>query len=755
MSGRPYTSSMGEWGFFGREPELQKIGQRLRDESARGVVISGPAGVGKTRLAAEALRRAERAHFVTERVMGTRAAAGLPFGALAPLLPHGRDDGTGAVDDPADLLRQSVRALVERAGDRRLCLLVDDAHLLDAASATLLHHLVATTRSFVLVTVRTNEPAPDPVVSLWKDDLLERLDLRGLSAEAIEALVKSVLGGSIDGATLASLLIRCQGNVLFLRELILGAITDGTLQEDRGLWRLIGPLAPSHRLVELVEARLADLIPDERSVLEIASFGEPLSPTELTAVADAEVVESLERKGLLASERDGRRLQIRLAHPLYGDVLRLRIPSVRLRLICRSLAELTEATGARRREDILRIGTWRLEGGGGRPNLMLQAAYIARWRYDLPLAERLANAARDAGMGFDAALLGARLASHQGRAGEAEAILAGLAERAVDDRQRALVATARLDNHAFFVGRTDEALSVAEEAEASIADPAWRDEVRARRCGILFIVKGPAAGAQAAQPLLERDGGRAFVWTAITAEYCFIRLGRFSDAVVTAERAYAAQLELTSPLDWYPWYHLYFRGLALCSAGRIAEGQRIADGQYDEAVRDQSVEGQAWFALLRSQIAAERGHLESAARHAQEAVSLYRRLGRPVFLHLSLCILAVALAQKGSATDAEEVLREVDELGPLPAMHIAADLLQARAWVAAAQGNLPRARSLLDEAITGARHIGDRLGAAMAVHAYARLGGAANVVSETESEASEIEGELAAARRLRPCFSGL
>src|SRR5581483_10130819 len=137
----------------------------------------------------------------------------------------------------------------ERAGDRRLCLLVDDAHLLDAASATLLHHLVATTRSFVLVTVRTNEPAPDPVVSLWKDDLLERLDLRGLSAEAIEALVKSVLGGSIDGATLASLLIRCQGNVLFLRELILGAITDGTLQEDRGLWRLIGPLAPSHRLV--------------------------------------------------------------------------------------------------------------------------------------------------------------------------------------------------------------------------------------------------------------------------------------------------------------------------------------------------------------------------------------------------------------------------------------------------------------------------------------------------------------------------
>ena len=58
--------------------------------------------------------------------------------------------------------------------------------------------------------------------------------------------------------------------------------------------------------------------------------------------------------------------------------------------IARSLVEATEKTGGRRREDTLRIAWWGFEAGLPRPRLMLAVARAARWRYDFPLAERLA-----------------------------------------------------------------------------------------------------------------------------------------------------------------------------------------------------------------------------------------------------------------------------------------------------------------------------------------------------------------------------
>ena len=48
------------------------------------------------------------------------------------------------------------------------------AHLLDDASATLLHQAVTTGAAVVVATVATGEPAPDSVVALWKDELLAR-----------------------------------------------------------------------------------------------------------------------------------------------------------------------------------------------------------------------------------------------------------------------------------------------------------------------------------------------------------------------------------------------------------------------------------------------------------------------------------------------------------------------------------------------------------------------------------------------------
>src|SRR5438067_1249289 len=460
-----------QWPLAGRVGELRQLQRLLDSREQWGVVIAGPAGVGKTRLARECLAVAERSGAATAWATATRSAAGLPFGAIATLLPAAATTGEGAAENRTDLLRRAAEALTETARGRPLTLAVDDAHLLDDASAILLYQLATNRTAFVLLTIRAGEPVPDPIAALWKGGLAVRLELRGLPADAVSEVLASVLGGQVDPATVAELTIHSEGNVMFLRELVLGALEDGSLRNDGGVWRHLEALSPSERLVELVEARIGSLTAGERNVLELVSYAEPLGAAELSALGSAEIAGDLERRGLLASWVDGRRLQLRVAHPLYSDVVRARIPAVGLRTVARSLADVVDTTGARRREDALRVATWRLDGGGdANPQVMLQAAATARWRYDFPLAERLASAAVDAGAGFEAALLVAQLASLQGRTREAEEQLGRLAPEAPTEGDRARATLIRLENLTFALGLGTKATRVAEEAESRISD---------------------------------------------------------------------------------------------------------------------------------------------------------------------------------------------------------------------------------------------------------------------------------------------
>jgi DNA-binding CsgD family transcriptional regulator len=709
------------------------------------VVLAGAAGVGKTRLGFEALRLAERAGCATVRVTGTRSAAGLPFGALAPLLPAAGSAAAGMVDSRAELLRRLAGALVDGAGGRRLVLLADDAHLLDDASATLIHQMVLSSDAFILATVRAGEPAPDSIVNLWKDGVVERIEVLGLPTRVVEDLLGSVLDGPVDPAAAVRLAVRSQGNVMFLREIVVGCLHDGTLRDDGGLWRLVGWSPPSDRLVEIVEARLGRLDAAERALLEAVSFAEPLGPAELTAVGDLAVAEDLERKGLLTSFSEGARLQIRLAHPVYGDVLQTRMPALRMRSVARALAEAVEKTGARRREDVLRVGTWRLEGGGAQPDLMLAAATAARWRYDFPLAERLARSARHAGAGFDAALLEAQLATVQGRAAAAEGELASLADQAGDDARRGAVAVARLDNY-LYQGRIDEGMRIAEEAERCIIDEGWRDAITAKRSLLLLGSQGPKAAADAAQPLLGRAGGTALALACQVAAYSFGRLGRFQAALEAAERGHSAHLSLSEPVDWYPFMHMFCRGEALTHAGRLPEAQALAAEQYQEGLESGSTEAQAWFAWQLGKGVGDRGNIRTAIGHLRTAVALFRELGRPQFVHVCLPYLALAWALARRTKQATDTLATLDALHLPSTLYMGTDALEARAWTAVASGDLSRARAVLEEAAGLGERVGDLVGRSIALHSLARLGYAKDVASPLGDVAAQIEGELASTR---------
>jgi hypothetical protein len=71
----------------GREEELAWVAAQRRAGGCCGVVVSGAAGVGKTRLARELLAAGVGGGGASEWVPGTAAAASIPLGAFAGLIP--------------------------------------------------------------------------------------------------------------------------------------------------------------------------------------------------------------------------------------------------------------------------------------------------------------------------------------------------------------------------------------------------------------------------------------------------------------------------------------------------------------------------------------------------------------------------------------------------------------------------------------------------------------------------------------------
>jgi hypothetical protein len=166
---------MNFWTLHGRNWELQLIAERITGAEPRSVVVAGPGGVSKTRPAREALAAAKRSGRVTRWAVGTSAAATIPLGAVAHSLPAlGTSSGT------LTLLQRAGVAIADQAEGHWLVLVIDDAHLLDGLSVTLMHQLVLTRAACLLLTVRTGNPDPDPVVTLCKSGVAGRLELQQL-----------------------------------------------------------------------------------------------------------------------------------------------------------------------------------------------------------------------------------------------------------------------------------------------------------------------------------------------------------------------------------------------------------------------------------------------------------------------------------------------------------------------------------------------------------------------------------------------
>ena len=695
---------VNEWPLTGREDELAFARRAAADPEVCGILLTGRAGVGKTRLAKAVLAELAAGGAKTHWVRAMSSASTIPLGAFAHLLPGTAENP----DDRAQRLNRVAAHLARAAEGRRLVIGVDDAHLLDTLTATLVHQLAATATAFVVVTAPHGVSVPDPVFALWKDRVAERLDIRELTRPQTTDLVTKALGGRLEDGAEHRLWHLALGNPLFLRELVQGGLDAGSLIQRDGVWRWNGALTATPRLVELIETRTDRVDADERTLLELLAFGEPLGSEPLVRLGASRVLGSTERAGLVVSERSGRRVHVRLAHPLYAEVIRRRTSPLRQREVYRILARTLDLTGARRQEDKPRLVRWRLAAGLPTDPHLVQAAAEAVLRTDFGQAEQLAADAVQLGGGFGAKYLLARIRIAAGRHTEADALLAELAGDAVSGEQRARVVAARADNLAFGLGERRKAVALLD----SVSDVDSDDLATVHA----ELLTDPRKALNVLGPVLDRNRQGETRLAALTvAAEALVQSGRsqaclsaVGEGLAIADRTPGARARLELS-----------RIVALAAAGRLEEAEDLAGDGYREAVQHRWGPATAGAAAGLGTVALGYGNLRAAIRWLREAWT-FAAHDRPfAFRPPLLEALVRALAMTGQADAAEKLL---DDASP-----------GCRAWIAAARGELTRATELAAQAADLALADGRSLAAATASHDLVRFGAPGEAVPRLES----------------------
>lgn len=737
------------WPLVGRDEELRFIDRALRrTDGPRGVVLAGSAGVGKTRLAREALSVAARRGATVRWVPATASARVLPLGAFAGLL-----NVTG--QDQSRVVQRATAALMDGAGSAGIVVAVDDAHLLDDLSTLLVQHLVVRRAATVILTLRSGESAPDAVTGLWKDGYLDRCDVQPLSQAETAELLEAVLGGPVDSATADRLCSLARGSALYLRQLVDSGVESTRLRNVGGVWRWEGPPLVSQSLSELIEDRMGCLSEPVREVVEVLTFGEPLPVALLGGMTDPVAIEQAEIRGVVSVVGDGGPLQARLAHPLYGEVWRARTGPLRAARLRRRVARALNDADDNGATDVLRRAMLTLEAdaalgaeGEAKPVLFTSGAQRALELCDAALAVRLADAAVRAGGGFVPHFLLVYALCMNGDGEEAEREAAGLAMEAPTDEQRVQVALLRAGNLFWRLGRADRAEAALDAVDSLATATAAGGEVSALRAAIAAERGRPADAIRAATDALASPALSDL--SVVTASWGLTlglgMVGRFDEIGHSVERASAAAARRAEGRLLLQTLK-FFQVTSLLLGGYLDEAEAIADEQRSD-IPEVPGQGQLMAVLLAGHTALGRGRQRSAQRHLREAYAAFGACNQPSWAYSCQLFLTQAMGMSGDAVAARRELATLDAVIRDHPSNILGlmrpEIILARAWVAAAQGTVSEAIALAHEAADTARATGQFAREVCALHTAVCFGDRTIAARLTEL-ASMVDGPRASA----------
>lgn len=651
---------------FGREPEREVLRRTFGEETGpiRHCVVQGPPGIGKSALV-EA--------WVAERPPGTTGLGRAPeLTGAPPFWPWIEAlEQLGLDTEPLAQTRaggaearfrqfEAVRRTLER-DPRPLLVVLDDAHVADVPSLLLARHLVRHGRRCRVGLLLTMRDAPAEAASADGAQLLAELSaghsllLRGLAADAVTALARSVAPRPLSATTLAAIAASTDGVPLLVRELALTADgrTDGPLPVGvRGaVRRQLHLLPPPTRDLVCAAALLG-----RRPLVDAVAALVGRSPPEVQAALEAAT-----RAGLLTPGPDGR---LAFTHALLCDALVTELPQpVQQDLHARAAA---------------------LAG-------ILDVS--ARARHALAAA-RLGPAHRRTAAGLlkDAAdAAGARLAWEQAELGYRQAVEVGEA-LPVDARVRLHLDHARA---AAIVGRPSE-LDAALRLVSGLDDPELLAEVALARAATREFMHTEMAHVALLEQALDRLGPdprpvRVRVMGRLARDLGMDPGSRSRRDTLSA-RAVSLAEDLGDPA--LVLEALDARLHALYGPGNLTEraetGARIAALARAEGSLEMEAAGLAWEANARM----EAGHPDQALPLARIHQSLAERLGVPgrrINAHSRRAALAFAMGEWSEgfafALSARDIGNAAGDRGAdllhaaqlvLPAVHLdRRDLLEA------------------------------------------------------------------------------
>jgi DNA-binding CsgD family transcriptional regulator len=741
----------------GRREAIEHVCTVIRSRASQAVYLMAGPGVGKTSVT-DAVWEKLAAEMTVLRIHGSSSLAKVPYGVLAPytsgLAPE-------EADSPVAVLRAvwaHFQKLKESSGakggtDAPVLLVVDDAHHLDDATASMVVDMTSAGWATVLAAGRPRPGLPQPLNQLWYDGLAERIDLRPLSGEQVKEVVEQRLEGTVPVSTVQSLWSASGGNPQLLDCLLSDAAAAGTLVQRNGIWVLLGPLpADGPRLSDLVVKDLLRRTPEEQDALKVIALAEPVPRHLVEDVCGAGVVRALLDNQVVA-ESAAAQTELRLTHAILGESTRRQV-SISRSLQLRQKLDAHLDSAAVSAEGRLRMVEWSLECGLEVPDRdLLDAGQLAAATFNNAGARLMAGHVQAPELQARARSITARAHFNEGKYREAAELLDDCWLDVAGDPEGPQVLMLRASTH-MALGKSVPSLRAESRRQLEEAgtepEGSWQDTIHgllemadaADHEGISGVIRSLGTADPGTAPSIEAT--QHVVAQALLAQ-ALVAAGRSHQAHAAAAAAGPFLPALNGGLYFFNEFVLTRLALSTLAAGNWESAEHELSGYPAERTEGASTFG-GGIQALRGLGLLRQGQLERAYQVLLPAVEALRVNDPLQEFRFGSSLAFYAAARLGDTAQAKRL--EQDFISARHASGPGCDAL-AEAYAAAAAEYLDRKGSGLNRLreLAASESVADRPGTRMECLILCSDLGERSLAKELASLAASVEGRWAAGWR--------